>query len=83
MKTIIFCLVGFLLGISAQYYVNRHNYKKIYKIGIYEGFDYCIDTINTVLQNQTKSDSTVTKATFESEKDTFTYYFSKKMVNEK
>lgn len=73
---------AFCSGIGAQYFVNKQNYKTQYNRGIKVGFSYCIDTVNTILQNQGESDTTLTKLTLVS-KDTLTYYLSLKIVETK
>lgn len=75
---IAFFLVIMISGLS---YIS--GYKDGKKTGIDIGFNTTVDTINTILRNQIKNDTSISELIFEHSKDTSIYYISKKIYYDK
>lgn len=76
--TILYAIIGFGI-ISAFYLMGRNNG---YQHGELQGINDCLDTVIVLLENQVKSDTSVTKLHIINP-DTHVYYISRQTIIEK
>ena len=82
---VLYTIAGFLIVIGITVFIGQTNYKRGHKEGSIDGaifgFKFAMDTVNYILNDQSQSDSSITRMTLVG-KDTNVYFLSKKNINQ-